>query len=155
MFNPSRDEARRFFFDTWTKHKQGEVLTDLEKMTLAILFEHPEYHAVLDAPERYLEQDWLPEQGETNPFLHLAMHLSIDEQLSIDQPPGVRALVQQLAARHGDLHAAQHDAMDGLGEMIWHAQRHRTAPDPNVYLNILRRKLGEEERFHLPKGDLS
>ena len=89
MFNPSRDEARRFFFDTWRKHKASETLTDLERMTLAIMLLHPEYQAILDAPERYLEREWLPEDGQTNPFLHLAMHLSIEEQLSIDQPSGI------------------------------------------------------------------
>ena len=75
MYHPSRDEVRRFFFDAWRKHKAGETLTDLERMTLAIMLLHPEYHAILDAPERYLEREWLPEDGQTNPFLHLAMHL--------------------------------------------------------------------------------
>lgn len=144
MFNPSRDEVRRFFFDAWRKHKAGETLTDLERMTLAIMLLHPEYHAILDAPERYLEREWLPEDGQTNPFLHLAMHLSIEEQLSIDQPSGIRARIDALAHQHGDRHPALHDAMDGLAEMIWHAQRYRTAPDPARYLHCLDRKLGRD-----------
>ena len=130
MFNPSRDEARRFFFDTWRKHQANDTLTDLERMTLAIILLHPEYHPVLDAPARYLEREWLPEDGQTNPFLHLAMHLSIEEQLSIDQPPGIRARIDALSLQHQDRHPALHDAMDGLAEMIWHAQRYQTPPDP-------------------------
>ncbi len=144
MFNPSRDEARRFFFDTWRKHQANDTLTDLERMTLAIILLHPEYHPVLDAPARYLEREWLPEDGQTNPFLHLAMHLSIEEQLSIDQPPGIRARIDALSLQHQDRHPALHDAMDGLAEMIWHAQRYQTPPDPQLYLHCLDRKLGRD-----------
>lgn len=144
MFNPSRDEARRFFLETWQKHKASQPLTDLERMTLAVLIDHPEYHRVLDAPDRFVDHDWRPEAGETNPFLHFAMHLSIEEQLSIDQPSGIRARIDALAHQHGDRHPALHDAMDGLAEMIWHAQRYRTAPDPARYLHCLDRKLGRD-----------
>ena len=143
MFNPSRDDARRFFFATWRKHQTHESLTDLERITLAILLAHPEYHAVLEQPEHYLTHDWHPEDGATNPFLHWSMHLSIEEQLSIDQPHGLRALYQRLCERYGEVHSAQHAVMDGLAEMIWQAQRSASEPDPTVYLNCLRRQLGE------------
>lgn len=153
MFQPSRDDARRFLFDTWKKQQSGQPLTDLERLAAAIMLDHPEYHVHLRQPERYLEQDWHPEQGQTNPFLHLMMHLSIDEQCSIDQPPGVRALLAALAERHGSRHTAQHEAMDGMAEMLWRAQREGRFPDPNVYLNILRDKLGEAEQFNLQRLD--
>ncbi|AVY93373.1 MULTISPECIES: DUF1841 family protein [Microvirgula] len=154
MFNPSRDEARRFLFDTWQKHHAGQPLTDLERIALAIELEHPEYQPMLADPDRYLDRDWRPEGGETNPFLHMMMHLSIEEQVSIDQPAGVRDLVDRLAARLGTRHDAQHAAMDGLAEMIWLAQRNGSMPDPNVYLNVLRRRIGEGEAFDLARpGD--
>jgi hypothetical protein len=44
MFSPSRDQARRFLFDAWKKHKEHAPLTDLEKMALAVMLLHPEYH---------------------------------------------------------------------------------------------------------------
>ena len=124
-----------------------------EMESLPLFPDHPEYHEHLRQPERYLEQDWHPEQGQTNPFLHLMMHLSIDEQCSIDQPPGVRALLAALAERHDSRHTAQHEAMDGMAEMLWRAQREGRFPDPNVYLNILRDKLGEAEQFNLQRLD--
>lgn len=145
MFNPSRDQARQFFFDTWAKHQQQQVLTDLEKLTLSILLRHPEYHAVVGAPDRYVDKDYRPEQGDINPFLHMGMHLAIEEQLSIGQPFGIRELYQVLCEQHQDEHAAQHDMMDCLGEMIWHAQRNGTGPDGNVYLACLRRKGGQPD----------
>ena len=140
MFSPTRDQSREFLFDLWDKHRAGTPLTALESMALAVVLEHPEYHAVLEDRERYLDRDWKPEGGETNPFLHLSMHLAIEEQLSIDQPPGIRAAVDGLAHRHGSMHDARHDVMECLAEIIWQAQRNATGFDNAEYLNCLKRK---------------
>ena len=140
MFNPTRDQARAFLFDLWAKHREGAALTALESMALAVVLEHPEYHAVLGDRERYLDRDWKPEGGETNPFMHLQMHLAIEEQVSIDQPPGIRAAVTALARRHDSEHDARHDVMDCLAEIIWNAQRHGAAFDNTAYLDCLKKK---------------
>ena len=140
IFNPTRDQAREFLFDLWEKHRAGAPLTALETMAIGIVLEHPEYQAMLGDRERYLERDWKPEGGETNPFLHMQMHLAIEEQVSIDQPPGIRAAVGALARKHGNEHDARHDVMDCLAEVIWNAQRHGTAFDNEAYLDCLRRK---------------
>lgn len=134
LFNPSRDEVRRFFFEAWRKYRATEPLTPLEGMAVEVIGMHPEYHAVLDTPEKYLEQEYFPEMGETNPFLHMSLHLSILEQLSIDQPPGIAAAYQSLRNKHGEAHPAQHDLMECLAETVWRAQRERTAPDGATYL---------------------
>ena len=139
MFNPTREQARAFLFDTWEKHGAGAPLTPLERVALAVIVDHPEYHAVLGDRERYGDRDWKPEGGETNPFLHLQMHLAIEEQLSIDQPPGIRAAVEALARRHDSMHAARHAVMECLAEMIWNAQRHGAAFDNAAYLDCIRR----------------
>ena len=140
MFNPSRSQAREFLFDLWEKHQAGAALTPLESMAIAIVLEHPEYHAYLGDRERYLERDWRPEGGETNPFLHLQMHLAIEEQLTIDQPPGIRGAVEALARKHDSMHDARHDVMDCLAEAIWNAQRHGAGFDNASYLDCIRRK---------------
>lgn len=140
MFNPTRDQSREFLFDVWRKHRESQPLTPLEAIALDIVLEHPEYHPVLEDRERYLDRDWKPEGGETNPFLHLTMHLAIAEQLSIDQPHGIRAAVDKLAARHGSMHDARHDVMECLAEMIWQAQRNATGFDNATYLQCLERK---------------
>lgn len=141
MFNPSRDQAREFLFEVWRKHGAGEVLTPLEALTLDIVLRHPEYHPMLGDRERYLERDWKPEGGETNPFLHLQMHLAIEEQLSIDQPHGIREAVQSLAQARGDEHAARHDVMECLAEMVWQMQRNGLGFDNARYLDCIRRRL--------------
>ena len=140
MFNPSRSQAREFLFELWEKHAAGAPLTPLVSMAIAVILEHPEYHAYLADRERYLERDWRPEGGETNPFLHLQMHLAIEEQVSIDQPPGIRQAVEALARRRDSAHDARHDVMDCLAEMVWNAQRHGAPFDNEAYLDCLKRK---------------
>src|SRR4051812_40277667 len=123
MFNPSRDQARRFFFDTWGKYRQGAALTDLEQIALKVIGLHPEYHALLDDPDRNLDRDYTPDDGGINPFLHLSLHLAIEEQLSVDQPPGIRAEHDRIVAATGSEHDARHAMLECLGEALWQAQR--------------------------------
>jgi hypothetical protein len=142
MFNPSRDQVRRFFFDVWAKYRAGEPLAGAEQPALQAILAHPEYHALLDNPERHLEREYRPELGETNPFLHLSMHLALAEQLSIDQPAGIRLRHQKLVERCGDAMQAEHEMMDCLAEMIWQSQRNGHAYDPVAYLDCLDKKAG-------------
>lgn len=148
MFNPTRDQARDFLFDAWRKFRAQEQLTAMESMVVEVISLHPEYHAMLADRDRYLDQyrdrEYPPEFGETNPFLHLNMHLSIREQVSIDQPAGVRRFHTALTNKLGSPLTAEHEMMDCLGEMIWHAQRHRTAPDAQIYLECLNKKIGHQ-----------
>jgi hypothetical protein len=139
MFNPTRDQVRQFFFDAWRKYRDGAPLEGLETVAVEVALLHPEYHHVLDDPERYLDRDWTPEGGQENPFLHMSMHLAVAEQVSIDQPPGIRAELERIAAARGDGHAALHAVLDCLGEVVWRAQRERAAPDAAAYLECLRR----------------
>ena len=140
MFNPTRDQARDFLFELWAKHQAQAPLTPLESMTLDVILQHPEYHDVLADPERYRDREWKPEGGATNPFLHLSMHLAIEEQLSIDQPPGIRDAVNALARRRDSEHDARHDVMECLAEVVWQAQRNARPFDNAAYLDCLRAK---------------
>jgi hypothetical protein len=140
VFAPSRAEARRFLVDAWAKRRAGTPLSPLERTAADLIALHPEYHAVVENPERFADRDWRPESGETNPFLHLSLHLAVAEQLSIDQPPGIRAQYERLAAARGDAHAALHALLECLGEVVWSAQRHGTPPDAALYLACLERQ---------------
>lgn len=142
MFNPNRDQVRQFFFGIWKKYQDKLPLEGAEALALPIILQHPEYHAMLGQPERHLDRDYPPEFGETNPFLHLAMHLAVAEQLSVDQPPGIRERHEKLLARHGDAMSAQHEIMECLAEMIWQAQRRGSGYDASVYFGCLDEKTG-------------
>ena len=140
MFNPTRDQARQFFVDAWRKRCEGLPLTPLETIAADLAAMHPEYQPLLQQGDAAIACDWTPEQGATNPFLHLSLHLAIEEQLSIDQPPGLCAVFNVLLARHGERHAALHEVLECLGETIWQAQRNHSAPDGAAYLECLKRR---------------
>jgi hypothetical protein len=138
MFNPSREQVREFFIETWRKHRANELLTPLESMALDWILEHPEYHPVLEDPEARLAE-FTVEEGKTNPFLHLSMHLAIAEQLSIDHPRGIRAAYQKLVNR-SDAHHAAHEIMECLGRVVWEAQRLGTPLDSDAYIDLIRQR---------------
>ena len=137
MFNPSRDEVREMFFGAWRKYREGLPLAGIEAAALDVILQHPEYHEVLGAPERYRERDYT---GEANPFLHMSLHLALEEQLSIDQPPGIRERWQALLERTRDRHQALHEAIECLAEMLWRSQRDGAPPDAAAYLSCLERR---------------
>jgi Domain of unknown function (DUF1841) len=141
LFNPSRDEVRSFFFEAWAKFKLSQTLTDLEKIALGVMHMHPEYHAILDSPEQFKHQDYFPEFGETNPFLHMSLHMSILEQISINQPIGIAGIYEQLKIKHQSEHDAQHDILECLAETIWQAQRNNSALDGQQYFINLQQKV--------------
>jgi hypothetical protein len=140
MFQPSQHDVRRFFCEVAAKQKQRMPLSPIETLAGGWVDEHPEYAAELSDVEAALAADYSVEAGRTNPFLHLAMHLTISEQVSIDQPRGIRQAVELLAARRGSLHEAQHEVMECLGEMLWESQRSGLPPDGIAYLDRVRQR---------------
>lgn len=142
LFNPTRDQVRRFFCDAWRKSRDGVPLSGLEPIAVDLMQAHPEYHATLNAVDANLMREWRPEDGESNPFLHLSMHLAVAEQLSIDQPPGIRAAFERIASRTGDRYAAEHEIIECLGATLWEAERDQRAPDAAAYLECVLRRAG-------------
>lgn len=140
MFSPSPEQVRQFFCEAHRKHAAGEVLTPLETIAADWIDQHPEYHIDLADADAAARTSYTVEAGRTNPFLHLSMHLSIAEQVSIDQPRGIRAAVDRLAHRLGSLHEAHHQVMECLGDMLWTAQRSGRPPDGEAYVECVARR---------------
>ena len=141
MFNPTRDQVRQFFCTAWRKHRQGGVLEGAETTAIDLIAEHPEYHALLEDEQAALEKEFTPEGGQMNPFLHLSLHLAIAEQISIDQPHGIKAAYFALR-RTREVHDAEHDVMECLGDTLWRSQRNNAPLDGEAYLECVRRKAG-------------
>lgn len=138
MFSPDRDQVRQFFQHSWQQHRQGVALSGAEQLAATIIGFHPELHTLLELPEAELQaREWTPEGGVMNPFLHLSLHLALEEQLSIDHPAGIRAIYAGQCRLTGEEHEARHRLMDCLGEIIWEAQRQGTAPDQARYVELL------------------
>ena len=140
MFQPSQADVRRFFCAAHAKQRDGVPMDAMEDIAARWISEHPEYHADLADLATALEAVYTVEEGRTNPFLHLSMHLSIHEQMSIDQPTGIRQAVQLLAARRNSLHSAHHEVMECLGEMVWASQRSGLPPDGQAYIEAVRQR---------------
>jgi hypothetical protein len=142
MFGNDRDSLRRYYFTVWEKATAGQPLEPLEQLITEVIRVHPEYQALLQNVETAVGRDYLPEMGQTNPFLHMGMHIAIHEQLGSDRPIGIRALYQRICQRLGDPHAAEHLMMECLGEILWEAQRTGQTPNEQLYLQRLR-QLGQ------------
>jgi Domain of unknown function (DUF1841) len=140
MFAPSQNDVRRFFCDAWRKQGSGLPLTPIEAQAADWITQHPEYHADLTDVDAALAAVFEVEGGRSNPFLHLSMHLSITEQVGIDQPRGIKQAFELLRHRLGSAHEAQHEVMECLGEMIWASQRSGLPPDGQAYLDCVRRR---------------
>ncbi len=138
MFNPSREQVRLFFCESWRKHRERRVLEGAEATAADLIAEHPEYHALLENPDAVMEKEYTPEGGQMNPFLHLSLHLAIAEQISIDQPAGIRAAYDSLR-RKLDVHDAEHAIMECLGEALWRSQRDKAPIDGAAYLECVLR----------------
>ena len=140
MFSPTQADVRRFFCSIYAKTQTGQALDAIEKIASLWMDEHPEYHAELADQDAALANMAKPEDGNSNAFLHLSMHLSISEQCSIDQPRGIRQATELLAHRRGSLHDAHHEVMACLGNMIWESQRSGRPPDGNTYVACVQRR---------------
>ena len=144
MFSPSQADVRRFFCSVYAKGLSGQALEAIETIASQWIREHPQYHVELTDVDLALQTMNEVREGKSNPFLHLALHLSISEQCSIDQPQGIRGAVEQLAAQYQDLHAAHHVAMGCLEKMIWQSQQSGRPPDGAAYMECLQRRVSKD-----------
>ena len=137
IFGQDRTELRKMYVDAWQKRCDGVPMSPLETQIADVIGLHPEYHDEISSEA--LDQEFTPERGKTNPFLHMGLHLGIREQVSTDRPPGIARIYQALTTRLGDPHDAEHQMIDCLAETLWEAQSQNSAPDEQQYLERLRR----------------
>ena len=140
IFGQDRGELRRMYADAWKKRCEGLPMSALETQIADVIEMHPEYHD--DVTRDDLDQDYTPDGGRTNPFLHMGLHLGIREQVSTNRPAGIARVHRTLVARHGEVHAAEHEMIECLAETLWEAQASNQPPDESRYLERLRRLAG-------------
>jgi hypothetical protein len=136
--NSSREDLRKVYLAAWRKHRQRLPMEPLEAQIVGVIEEHPEYHELLDDPDTALTTDFSPESGRVNPFLHMAIHLAIRDQVATDRPAGIRAAYKTLSRRRGALDA-EHAIGEHLAKLIWQAQRSSQPPDVDAYLRRVQR----------------
>ena len=141
MFVQNRESSRGFFFDVWHKYYANKPLEPLEQIVLGVILEHPEYHYFFQDETSTVNYEFDPGSGDTNPFLHMGMHIAIKEQVQADRPAGVRQIYLSLCELFQDQHKVEHQMMECLGSMLWQAQINNQLPEENVYMDCIR-KLG-------------
>ncbi|ASQ47407.1 hypothetical protein clem_14405 [Legionella clemsonensis] len=139
FYGDSVQNTRQLFFTSWQKYLTKQPLLPLEQQIVDVIIAHPEYHALLESNNK--EQAYFPEMGQTNPFLHMGLHLAIREQVSTNRPEGITKIYQQLLKKYADALAVEHSMMDYLAECLWRAQRDNTLPNEADYLQALKQLL--------------
>lgn len=133
----SRDEVRKVYLNVWQKMQNQSVLEPMEAIIADVIKLHPEYHSLLEKGGSAVEKDFSPEGGQTNPFLHMGMHITLREQAGGNRPVGIHPIYQKLVGQKG-AHEAEHAMMECLGQALWNAQRLNQMPDEQAYLSCLR-----------------
>ncbi|WP_346379940.1 DUF1841 family protein [Acidithiobacillus sp.] len=144
LYGTKRETYRQVFLDSWRAYREGRPLEGVQTRIVAVIIRHPEYHALLGEAQQGLEQDFPPEQGRTNPYMHMSLHVGLEEMLALGQPAGIVELFDSARRKLGEA-GAEHLFVDCLGEMMWQAQRARRAPEPAALLPCVRRGLGLPE----------
>jgi hypothetical protein len=143
MFTQDRDQLRQAYVTAWQKAQTAEPLEPVEQQIVDVAKQHPEYHALLEQGGAALGREWFPEGGESNPFLHMALHIALQEQVSTDRPAGIRRLYQGMIEYClGDVHLAEHRILECLAEEIWRIQRYGREFRPKAYLKCIKRRGG-------------
>jgi len=136
IFGQDRDELRKMYADAWRKRCDKQPLSPLEAQIADVIEIHPEYHD--DVTGDNLDRNYDPDGGQTNPFLHMGLHLGIREQVATNRPAGIAAVCAAVSTKLGDLHAAEHQMIECLAETLWEAQSSGQPPDEARYLERLR-----------------
>jgi len=130
----SRDQLRAAYTDAWRKRRDGLPMEALEMQIADVIELHPEYQRALENADSVLDRDYSPEGGQSNPFLHMGLHLAVRDQLATDRPPGIRSAFNGIVGRTSDRHAAEHELIECLAETLWESQRSGLPPDEQAYL---------------------
>jgi hypothetical protein len=134
VFTSDRSKQRQYLKQAWEKYTRQDQLEPLELQLAKIVEKHPEYHDLI----KNLDSEYFPEQGNTNPFLHINLHLTLQDQLTMDQPKGIRGIHNRLLVKIKDEHEVEHMMMEHIAEMIFNAQKNNTAFDLDGYINALK-----------------
>ena len=134
MFSQDRSKQREFLAKSWQKHINAEILEPLELQLALIVQKHPEYHALIND----INLEYFPEQGKTNPFLHINLHLALQDQLTLNQPTGINDIYKKLVVIHSDTHEVEHMMMECIAELIFNSQKNNTTLDQDNYLISLK-----------------
>lgn len=139
FYSNNVQETRQVFYTSWQKYRQKQTLLPLEQQIVNVILDHPEYHQLLERPTPYLDQAYFPEAGQTNPFLHLGLHLAVRDQIATNRPLGITQASHDLLQKHQNPLTVEHILLEALAECLWQAQRNQCPPDEQQYLAVIKK----------------
>jgi len=137
FYGDTVQETRQMYFNSWEKYQQKQPLLPLENEIVQVILDHPEYHKTVE-DHQTLQRTYFSELGESNPFLHMGLHLAIREQVATNRPFGISTAYQNLLKKYNDALEVEHLIMGQLAECLWHSQKNNLPPDEQHYLEALR-----------------
>ncbi len=124
---------RQIFWDAWQKAQADLPLNAMEVRISRVIQMHPEYHHFFNDMEDFLDRDFQVDDG-MNPYLHLSLHLAIEEQLATKQPiEAAQILEREVVERKHERHDAIHIILEVLAETVYESQRDGREIDPLAY----------------------
>lgn len=132
-----RNDIRQVYYEVWNKIKANDSILDPMHIIIADIIQlHPEYHKMLDKPDS-IDKDFTPEMGESNPFLHMGMHIAIREQISNNLPIGIKSYYMKKCKKF-EMHDVEHLIMECLASNLWQAQKDQTDFDNLAYMQCIK-----------------
>lgn len=138
FYGDTIQETRQIFFSSWKQYKEKQPLSPLAQQVVQVILEHPEYQHAVEQLSTYQQHTYYPELGESNPFLHMGLHLAIREQIATNRPNGITMVFQKLVQKNSGPLEVEHQMMEQLAEFLWLAQKNNLPPDEQQYLDTLR-----------------
>jgi hypothetical protein len=141
MDDNSPAAMRKVYFEAWQKELKSLTLSPMEAIIVDIIKRHPEYQPIFSHQEAFENFQAEKYAIDGNPFFHLALHVTICEQVGADRPQGIRALYQKLLKKHHDQTVTEHKMMECLARVLVDSFQHDTASNEQKYLEMIKRLL--------------
>ena len=134
-----RQAYREIMLNAWQAYQAQKALSPLEQQIVTVLQAHPEYQHDFNQLTS-LTSLTIDDDLANNPFFHISLHISLNEQVQLDRPSGIRTLYLTACEKINE-HELQHQMMQVLAETLLTAQHNGTAPDERNYLGKLKHLL--------------
>jgi hypothetical protein len=130
----------------WELAKNGnlDILTGEEGRYAEVMLEHEEeYFNQFEMADLTYNYQYDPDTEE-NPFLHIALHVVVENQLEAGQPTEVYQFYDSMRKRKCSHHDAIHLIAALLAPLIVIALQRNGAPDEELYRSLLRKYKGKK-----------
>jgi hypothetical protein len=136
-----RESNRQRLHEVWVAAKAGRPLAGEEAAYAKAMLDHPEYHNAWEFADQVGAAEYVVDGA--NPFLHITVHVIIENQLAQGDPPEVAKTLERLLGQGMGRHGAIHAIAAAFMEVAFPAFQGREPFNTKRYIKKVRR-LGRE-----------